>query len=135
MNIRKKHFGVIPEGPSDEILFDDIVSWKQAKLNLKGQKVAVTLEKRKKHRSDNQNRYAHAVVFPMVAEEMGCEPEEAKDALKWEFLRFQLDCGAWTVKQTSNLSTVEFEEFLSKCRTLASQMFSCYIPLPNEVDY
>ena len=134
MAIRKKHFGVVSENGTD-LTFDDIVSWKQDKMNHRGKKVAVTLDNRKKYRSGNENRYAHAVVFPMIGEEMGCEPDEAKDYLKWEFLRFQLDCGAWTVKQTSGLGTVEFEDFMSKCRTLASQMFGCYIPLPNEVDF
>lgn len=134
MTIKKKHFGVVDE-KGERILFDDIVSWKQQVLNHKGHKVAVTLERRKKHRSGNQNRYFHGVVVSMIAEAMGCEPDEAKDALKWKYLRYQLDCGAWTMKQTANLSTVEFEEFCSKCRMLASQMFQLYIPLPHECDY
>jgi len=132
--IKKKHFGILSENGED-IIFDDVVSWKQDKLNNRGKKIAVTLSPRGKYRSTNENAYAHAVVFPMIGEEMGCEPNEAKDAMKWEFLKYQLECGAWTTKQTSSLSTTEFEDFLSKCRTLASQMFSCYVPLPNEVDF
>jgi hypothetical protein len=134
MSIKKKHFGIVAED-GVEVVFDDIVSWKQDKLNHRGKKVAITIERRKKHRSGNQNRYFHSVIVPMIAEEMGCELDEAKDALKWEFLRFQLECGAWTVKATSNLSTVEMEEFHSKCRQLGSQMFGCYIPKPHEADY
>lgn len=132
--MKRKHFAKISEN-GEKVDFEDIVAWKQAKLNHKGQRVYFTIEKVKKHRSDNQNRYSHGIVFPMIAEAMGCEMEEAKDALKWQYLRKQLDCGAWTVRPTSSLSTVEFEDFLSKCRMLASQMFDLYIPLPNEVEY
>jgi hypothetical protein len=131
--MKKKHFATVSQ--SGEIHFSDIVAWKQEALNHKGQRVNITMEKQKKHRSGGQNRYAHGVVFPMMAECMGCEMEEAKDALKFEFLRKQLDCGKWTTRQTSSLTTVEFEEFLSKCRMLASQMFNCYVPEPHETEY
>jgi len=133
MAIKKKHFvNVTPKG---ELVFQDIVSWKQDCLNHKEKRCFVTIAKVVKHRSNQENRYAHGVVFPMMAEEMGCSMEEAKDALKFEFLRYQLPSGLWTVRQTSSLSTVEFEEFLSKCRMLASQMFNMYIGLPNEVEF
>lgn len=134
MTIKKKHFGLVNESGSD-LAFEDVVSWKQEILNHRGKKVAITMEPRRKYRSGKENRYAHAVVFTMIAEEMGCEMEEAKDALKFEFLRYQLPSGLWTMKQTANLSTVEFEEFMSKCRMLASTMFGCYVPKPNEVDF
>ena len=131
--MKLKHFGFIDE--HNTLHLDDIVQWKQATLNHIGKKVAITIECRRKHRSGNQNRYMHGVIFPLIAEAMGCEMGEAKDALKYEFLRFQLPSGLWTTKQTANLSTTELEDFMSKCRMLASQMFNCYIPLPNEVDF
>ena len=134
MTIKARHTAYVSIN-GDNITFDNIPRWKQELLNHKGKRVFVTIDNIKKRRSDNQNAYAHGVVFPMIAEEMGCLMEEAKDALKWQFLRKQLDNGFWTVAPTSQLGTVEMEDFLSKCRMLASEMFNCYIPLPNEVEY
>lgn len=131
--MKKKHFANITN--SGEIAFQDIVSWKQECMNYKGKRVFITIEAKKKYRSGLQNRYAHGVVFPMIAECMGCTMEEGKDALKFEFLRKPLDCGKWTTRQTSTLTTKEFEDFLEKCRMLASQMFDCYVPEPNEVEF
>ena len=131
--MKKKHY--ITTDPNLKVDFKDLVAFKQDLLNLKGKEGYLTVNKVTKSRSGNQNRYAHGVVFPMMAECMGCEMEEAKDALKFEFLRKPLDCGKWTTRQTSSLTTVEFEEFLEKCRRMAVDMFNCYIPEPNECEF
>jgi len=36
-------------------------------------------------------------------------------------------------RTTSELNTVEMEEFLTKCREFASIAINLYIPLPNEI--
>jgi len=131
--ILKKHSVTISE--SGEISYHDVKSFKQDLLNNKGSEACITVEKKKKHRSGGQNRYFHAVICVMFGELMGCSADEAKDTLKLEFLRKPLECGKWTITQTSDLSTVEFEEFCGKCRMLASQMFNAYLPLPNECSY
>jgi hypothetical protein len=131
--ILKKHSAHIDT--QGKLSLYDNVAFKQNCLNLKDSEVWVTVEKKKKHRSGGQNRYFHAVICVMFGELMGCSADEAKDTLKFEFLRKPLECGKWTIRQTSDLSTVEFEEFCSKCRMLGSQMFGAYIPEPNECEY
>ena len=131
--MKKKHHISIKDDLT--CTFKDIASFKQDLLTLKGKEAYLTVAKVTKSRSGNQNRYAHGVVFPMIADCMGCEMEEAKDALKFEFLRKPLDCGKWTTRQTSSLTTMEFEDFLEKCRRMAVEMFNCYIPEPNECEY
>jgi hypothetical protein len=39
-----------------------------------------------------------------------------------------------TVRSTSDLSTIEFEEYCSKIRMWASKELGVYIPSPNEPD-
>jgi len=41
--------------------------------------------------------------------------------------------GADYVKSTTSLSTVEMEDYLSKCRQFGSLTLGIFIPLPNEV--
>jgi len=133
MSIRKKHFGHVNEDMTLE--FFDVIAWKQELLNHKGKDVSVTVSRKRKRRSVNQNDYFHAVICVMFSEEMGCSPDEAKEALKFHFLRKKSNTGLEYCRKTSELSTVEFEEFCSKCRMLGSEMFGAYIPLPNEIEY
>ena len=115
---------------------DDIVKFKSYIVKLKGEaEIVVKKKSNRKSRSNEQNRYMHGIVFQMLGDEIGCSMEEAKDALKQKFLSITIKGGLKSTKSTSSLSTVEIEEFLSKCRMLASTMFDCYIPLPNECNY
>ena len=95
-------------------------------------------------RSDNQNRYFHGPLLDALVEhfnELGYTREEVKDIIKYKFLKETkvLNHPDGTVeeiehiKQTSALSTVEFESFLSSVRMWASEL-GCWIPEPNEVE-
>jgi len=46
-----------------------------------------------------------------------------------------LDDGRYKyVRSTTSLSTVEWEDYMSKIRMWASSEHECYIPKPNQVD-
>jgi len=68
----------------------------------------------------------------MLSDEIGYSDEEMHDALKWKFLQKQGKIP--TTRSTSDLSTVEYEDFLSKVRMWASSDLGLYIPTPNEVE-
>ena len=56
---------------------------------LSGHEIELTLQKRRRQRSVNQNAYFHGVCLPMIAEAAGydrSELQEVKDALKVKFL-------------------------------------------------
>jgi hypothetical protein len=74
------------------------------------------------NRSNPQNRYLHGVVLPIMAEYTGYDQSEMKAVLKFKF----------KVKHTSDLSTAEFEKFLSDVRMWAAKN-GCNIPEPGEV--
>ena len=93
------------------------------------------IRKRKKPRSNEQNRYMHGVIFKLIAEEIGDSPDEVKSAMKNKFLKYQTAGGLMAIRDTSDLSTVELEEFNEKCRRWASSFLNLYIPNPNEVEY
>ncbi|MBU0959480.1 MAG: hypothetical protein KKB31_06045 [Nanoarchaeota archaeon] len=101
--------------------------------SLNGCEIELTIDKRKKDRSNQQNRYYHAVVVKMIAEDLGYTKDEAHIALKMLFLL--KDGKVPTVRSTTDLTTVEFEEYLRKIKRWASMFLNIYIPDPNEVDY
>ena len=94
-----------------------------------------TIKKQRKPRSNQQNRYMHGVIFKLIAEEIGDSVEEVKSAMKNKFLKYETKSGLEAIKDTSDLSTVELENFNEKCRRWASSFLNIYIPLPNEIDW
>ena len=98
--------------------------------------VEVIIRKPKKNRSKFQNNYYFGVVVDLISEETGHEPEEIHEILKNMFLTQHTDIlgiGVDYVKSTIMLSTVEMEDYLSKCRQFGSLTLGIFIPLPNEV--
>jgi hypothetical protein len=69
----------------------------------------------------------------MIAADTGSEPEEVHDAMKLRFLLVSKGRLGVTLKSTTDLSTVEFEEYLEKVRAYAAMELRITIPLPNEV--
>jgi hypothetical protein len=85
----------------------------------------------KRKRSLKQNAYFHAVVCGVFGLEFGLTIEESKQIFRERFLNYSKK-GHEFYKSTTELNTIEFEDFASKCRMFASEQ-GCFIPLPNEV--
>ncbi len=101
---------------------------------LEGKRVENIVRLVKKTRSNHQNRYGYAVVWPMLSGATGYTPEEIKEICKQKFAL--IEDGQFTrVKPTSEMSTIEMEEFYEKIRHWALCDLNIRIPLPNEVDY
>ena len=117
--------------------------------------ITITIEKTVKKRTTPQNRYYWGVVIPHIQaslfESQGehFNKEEVHSFLKGRFNKTPLinkETGeaitdpltnevAYISKTTTKLKTVEFIEYIDKCRHFASEMFDCYIPNPNEPEY
>lgn len=103
----------------------------------------LSISKFRETRSDRQNRYLWGCVYKLISDEIGHSPEEVHEICKQLFLKdwviFENKKGEFkeflTVKSTTDLNTKEMEDYLSKVRQWASMEISCYIPLPNEVEY
>ena len=94
--------------------------------------VELIVRKKQKQRSNPQNAYFHGVVIKILSDELGYFPNETKDALKAMFLTTG-DKPLKRVRSTSDLTTVEMEDFLSKIRMFAASELNIIIPLPNEI--
>jgi len=111
--------------------------------SLEGKRITVTIGKFRKPRSDKENRYYHGIPVKMIADYIGEENKrQVHEYLKVLFLTTieykQIGNTNKTLKftrtkSTTELSTVEFEEYLDSIRRWAAQFLGIEIPTPNEV--
>ena len=107
-------------------------------LKLKKGVHLVKIVRKSKKRSVDQNAYYWGVVLMYIGSEIGYTKEESHEAMGRIFLSYE-KANAKTgeierfVRSTTELSTVEFEEYLEKIRQYCIQELDILIPLPNEV--
>lgn len=101
-------------------------------ISLCSGEIMITISKRKKPRSLPQNNYYWGVIIPILGNHFGYNSNEMHDALKWLFLRQESVGKPMTIKSTTDLSTIDFEDYASNIRKWASEEFQVFLPLPNE---
>jgi len=103
---------------------------------LNGKQVEVVVRKKRKKRSNAQNRYYWAVVIKMIADFLGYAPEECHEAMKIKFLGLEEDrYGLQRVKSSATLSTEEFiAQFTEPIKRFAAEFLKLYIPDPGEAE-
>ena len=117
-----------------KVIFDRVDMFNSYVVGLEGKEVNIVISKRKKHRTNPQNSWYWACVVAIPAEHFGYTPDEMHEAFKWMFLRKHIeDNRPLTVVSTASLSTVEFSEYVEKCRQFCAEE-GLYIPDPEEVD-
>jgi len=110
----------------------------------KGRDVIVTVQRKRKMRSLDQNAYYWAVIVPHICDAMNDAGElvtrqEVHEFLKFRFLRVQkIDEDAGEIiyeygRSTSSLKTYEFCLYIDNCIMFGSEYLGITIPLPNEV--
>lgn len=117
------------------ISFLNIAKVKQHILPLRGQTVEVTIEKRRKRRTDNQNSYYWGVVIRTIANECGYRSDEELAAVHAELKKkFLPHNGKLAIPQsTTKLNTAEFTRYIEAVRDWAVSELGIYIPDAGEV--
>ena len=117
------------------ISFLNVAKVKQHILPFRGQTVEVTIEKRRKRRTDNQNSYYWGVVIRTIANECGYRSDEELAAVHAELKKkFLPHNGKLALPQsTTTLNTADFTEYIEKVRAWAATELGIYIPDPNEI--
>lgn len=117
----------------------DPSSFLKAVNNLEGKDVSMSIgeHKNKKPRSDEQNRYYWGVVIEILSNELGYEKDQMHDIIKWKFLKCPVNISEdmWSVRSTTDLSTSQFEDLMTKIRSWASINLGIFIPDPNNCVY
>ena len=89
-----------------------------------------------KSRFTRQNSYMWSVVYQAIADYTGHSTEEVHEFCKQMFLpRKFVQIGKRereVTKSTTDLGTVEMEEYLMRVRVFANQELGIIVPLPNE---
>ena len=107
---------------------------KQHLLPLKGELVAVTADKLRRHRTDDQNRYYRGVVLKTIADHCGYAGSEEMESLHQEMRRrFLPKRGSLSIPvSTTSLDTKEMSEYIENIRRWAAEELQLYIPDANE---
>ena len=90
------------------------------------------IRRAKKPRSQNQNSYYWGVVVKAFSQEFGYHEHETHQLFGNTYLTYVKN-DIQFIRSTTELTTVEMENYLSQCRQYASEN-GLYIPEPNEVD-
>lgn len=98
-------------------------------------RVQVIVQRHRKQRSGQQNKYLWGCVYPMISEHTGYSIDEVHDICKLKFNKKVVSVGKDEITigvSTATLTTVDFKEYISKIVIWASQELSIYIPEPSQ---
>jgi hypothetical protein len=111
--------------------------------SFEGQNILITIQKQKKTRSNPQNAFYYGVVVPIMQQclkDAGylMTNEQMHEMLKLRFLKESILVNEQTgeylerIKSTTELSTIEFMEYILEIQKFAVEYFNTVIPDPNE---
>lgn len=114
----------------------------EALKSFEGKEFQITVEKKKKSRSLNQNAYYWGVVIPMVRgamHDLGMKlsRQEVHELLKLKFLKKEIineNTGEVFeyIGGSSELTTTEFMDFIAELQQWSAEYLNIVIPSPNE---
>lgn len=116
---------------------------KDAIETFEGKQVVIKIEKSKKKRSTQQNRFYYGVIIPIVQnclKEAGhiMTSESTHDLIKLKFLKETLFVNETTgevierIKSTTELSTSQFMDLLAEINNFTFEYFGVSLPSPND---
>ena len=136
MRVIKHHFIRVPKDRSKKIEFYDRELFDKSLDHFRGKDACLEISPIDKKRSVPQNRYLFGVVIELLVTETedfgGWDSYSVYKHLERKFLNdYPIDEPREWV-HIKNLSTVDFEELMTKVREWASMEVGCYIPEPHE---
>ena len=116
---------------------------KDAIATFEGKQIVIKIEKFKKKRSTQQNRFYYGVIIPIVQnclKEAGhvMTNESTHDLIKLKFLKETLFVNEDTgeiierIKSTTELSTSQFMDLLAEINNFTFEYFGVILPSPND---
>jgi hypothetical protein len=116
---------------------------KDAIQTFEGKQIVIKIEKAKKKRSTQQNRFYYGVIIPIVQnclKEAGhiMTNESTHDLIKLKFLKETLFVNEETgevierIKSTTELSTSQFMDLLAEINNFTFEYFGVSLPSPTD---
>jgi len=106
---------------------------------LKGQ-VTVVIDKVKKGRSVQQNKYLWGVCYKIISDHTGYSLQEVHQICAKNYLSYEKESKLSGntkefIKSTTSLTVKEMDGYLEDIKRFASVQLNLFIPDPNQVDY
>jgi len=101
--------------------------------SLEGKRVEVIVRKETKTRTSQQNRYLFGVVYAIISDCTGYDPEQVHDAMKVKFASQHLDNGLVITERTSKMTTERMTQYIDDIKRWASEFLGLYIPDAGEI--
>lgn len=142
MNTRLEYYGTVDA--NGVLKLTNRTGFAQDLHDFIGKEVRITVE-RKAKRSNQQNRFFHGVLLPIVKAHMidigwkeAKSSEWVKDYIKFHCLVKEVvneETGEIekTLGKTSELSTSEFKDMIADVQQFASEKWDLYLPDPGEI--
>jgi hypothetical protein len=111
--------------------------------SFEGKEISITIEKAKKQRSNQQNRYMWSVIIPIVKNCLKSagnvfSDEQTHELLKYKFLKETIlikeDTGEFVerIKSSTELSTSQMMDYFASIREWVLDFWGVEIPEPNQ---
>lgn len=120
------------------LVYFDLDGFTKYCQSLSGKPLEVIVRKKRTRRlrTDPENRYYWAVIVTILSDLWGYTKNETHEILLARHSKIPGGPGRPDkIKRTSDMTTVEAEEYYENIRRWAADEFSQYIPLPNEANY
>jgi hypothetical protein len=130
-----KFYGTVTDG---KFISDDLSGFKNGFKKFEGCRIYVKVDKDRALRSPEQNKYYWGVVIELIKESINKETQtdfssdQIHEALKEKFLKVRVTNELSYITGSSELTTLQFMEYLEKITRWASVYLNLYIPEPNE---
>ena len=134
MRLTPVFLGMVSKG---KLVFNNPDGMERYLLGLDNKSVEVVIRLPRKDRTNQENRYYFGVVVKLISEHTGFSVDEVHEFLKLKFLSKIIVMAGEDVKiprSSTELSTVEWEQWMTEIREWAAMVLGLYIPLPNEID-
>jgi len=101
--------------------------------SLEGKRVEVIVRKETKTRTNQQNRYLWGIVYAIISDNTGYDPEQVHDAMKVKFASKHLDNGLVITERTSKMTTERMTQYIDDIKRWAAEFLGLYIPDAGEI--
>ena len=87
--------------------------------SLEGRRVEVIVRKETNTRTNQQNRYLWGIVYAIISDNTGYDPEQVHDAMKVKFASQHLDNGLVITERTSKMTTERMTRYIDDIKRWA----------------
>ena len=118
--------GKLPERANERI--------RQTLYNLIGKRIVITIEKEKKFRSNQQNRWLWGIAYKALSDLTGYKSDEIHEFCKQKFLQpkeIMIGEDKHDICSTRKLTTTEFMGYKADIQQWAAETLDLVIPDPN----